>query len=198
MTKQKLLFCPFCQYSGSNDPSYLNHIVCAYYNVNYGCGKCLDEVFITGQQLSNHMKGCKGLVTDEAEKPTSSHMKGAPSSLCSKKKKKHKTKSQLSDSQQDSQTLPPTSSKVSSHMSHAAGNTPRRKLLLSPQKSHTPAARTQGRSIPQATSIPARRTRCTSLTNTRRRRSNVASSPGRWGVYHVSPSLFSAFVDFSS
>ena len=38
----KLSFCPFCQYSRSNDPSYMNHIICRHYNTNYGCGKCLD------------------------------------------------------------------------------------------------------------------------------------------------------------
>ena len=53
----------------------------------YGYLKFLDEVFITRQQLSKHMKDCKGLMTDEAEKPTSGHMKGAPSSLGFKKKK---------------------------------------------------------------------------------------------------------------
>ena len=58
---QKLSFCPFCQSSGSNDPSYMNHIVCRHYNANYGCGKCLNEVYITGQPLSKHMKTCKGL-----------------------------------------------------------------------------------------------------------------------------------------
>ena len=34
-SKRKLSFCPFCQYSGSNNQSYLNHIICAYYNVSY-------------------------------------------------------------------------------------------------------------------------------------------------------------------
>ena len=43
----KLPFCPFCQYSGSNDPSHMNHIICRHYNANYGCSKCLDEMYIT-------------------------------------------------------------------------------------------------------------------------------------------------------
>ena len=47
----KKLFCLFCMYSGSNDPSYMSHIICSHYNVNYGCGKCLKEVFTTGQLL---------------------------------------------------------------------------------------------------------------------------------------------------
>ena len=49
----KLSFCPFCQYSGSNDPFYMNHIVCGHYNAYYGWGKCLNEVYITGQLLFN-------------------------------------------------------------------------------------------------------------------------------------------------
>ena len=43
--KKKVSFCPFCQYMGSNDMSYLNHIVIAHYNVSYGCGKCLTLAF---------------------------------------------------------------------------------------------------------------------------------------------------------
>ena len=57
----KLLFCRFCQYSGSNDQSYLNHIVCAYYCANYRCGKCLDAVFTSGQKLGKHMKNARAL-----------------------------------------------------------------------------------------------------------------------------------------
>ena len=145
------------------------------------------------------MKGCKDLTTDVVEKPTSGCMKGAPSSSdLKKKKKKHRTKSQPSNSQQDSQTLLPTSSQVSSHMSPCHSEHAKKKTATAtPKKSH-PTARTQGRSIPRATSIPARRTRCTSLTNTRRRRSNAAFPPRQGGVHQMSPSLFSAFVDFSS
>ena len=64
---QKLSFCPFCQYSWSNNPSYMNHIICGYYNANYGCSKCLDEVYITGQPLCKHMKTCKGLPKEAAQ-----------------------------------------------------------------------------------------------------------------------------------
>ena len=137
-TKWKLSFFPFCQYSGSSDPSYLNHIICAHYNANYECGKCLDEVFITRQQLSKHMKGCKVVTTDEVEKPTSGHMKGAPSSSGSKKKKKkHKTKSQPSDSQLAPQTLLPTSSHVSSHMSpHHSKCAKKKTAAATPKKLH--------------------------------------------------------------
>ena len=75
---QRLSFCPFCQYSGSNDQSYINHIMCMHYCVNYGCGKCLDVVFSSGQRLSKHIKKCKGLVMDEARgKPSPKPTKGA-------------------------------------------------------------------------------------------------------------------------
>ena len=73
--------CPFCQYTGSNDQSYLNHIMCAHYCANYGCGKCLDTVFTSGQKLSKHMKKCKVLPKDGAkEEPSPSHVKGMSAS----------------------------------------------------------------------------------------------------------------------
>ena len=140
-TKQKLSFCLFCQYLGGNDLSYLNHIVCMHYNVSYGCRKCLNEVFTTGQQLTMHMKQCKGLTMGGVkEKPATSHAEGAPSSSTnSKKKKKHKTKSHQQDSQQDSQTLPPTSSQVSLHMSlhHSRCKTKKAAAATTPKKSHS-------------------------------------------------------------
>ena len=49
----KPFFCPFCQHSGSNDPSYMNHIICGHYNANYGCSKCLDEEYIMGSHCTN-------------------------------------------------------------------------------------------------------------------------------------------------
>ena len=61
---RKLSSCPFCQYSGSNDQFYLNHIMCMHHCANYGCGKCLDTVFTSRQRLSMHMKKCKGLTMD--------------------------------------------------------------------------------------------------------------------------------------
>ena len=109
-SKRKLSFCPFCQYSGSNNLSYLNHIVCTHFNTSYGCRKCLKEVFSSRQQLKAHMRCCKGLKVEVVKKkPTTSHAKGASSSP-SPKKKKHQTKSQQSDTQPDCQTLLLTSS----------------------------------------------------------------------------------------
>ena len=85
---QKLSFYPFCQYSGSNDQSYMNHIICGHYNTNYGCGKCLNEVFITGQPLCKHMKTCKGLPKEATDKATAEDT----DSITSGKKKKSKSK----------------------------------------------------------------------------------------------------------
>ena len=55
-TVKKLSFCPFCFYNGP----YMNHIVCRHYSAVYGCGKCLKEVFLLGQQLKMHLKVCMG------------------------------------------------------------------------------------------------------------------------------------------
>ena len=57
---KKLSFCPFCLYHGSNDLSYVNHIMCGHYHANYSCEQCLKEVFLLGQQLKNHLKICMG------------------------------------------------------------------------------------------------------------------------------------------
>ena len=95
----KLSFCPFCQHLGRNDSSYMNHIVCGHYNANYGCSKCLNEVYITGQPLSKHMKTCKGLpkrvaamgtVENKDGVVTSSSKDGATTSA-GRKKKKHRS-----------------------------------------------------------------------------------------------------------
>ena len=57
---QKLSFCPFCQYCGSNYPSYLNHIICAHYEASFGCGHCLDKVYSSGQVLNKHIARLQG------------------------------------------------------------------------------------------------------------------------------------------
>ena len=148
-TKQKLSFCPFCQYSGSNDLAYLNHIVCTHYNMSYGCGKCLNEVLPTGQWLMAHMKCCKGLKTEVAkEKPATSWAKGASSSSSNSKKKKHKTKSQQPDLQLDSQQFYQPDLKRACTLTCTAAGATSQKLLLPLQRSHTPVAKIQRRSIP--------------------------------------------------
>ena len=52
----KMSFWPFCAYTGANDLSYLNHIIIAHYNASYGCGKCLNQAFVSSSTLHNHKK----------------------------------------------------------------------------------------------------------------------------------------------
>ena len=62
---RKLSFCPFCLYQGSNDLSYVSHIVFTHYNMAYGCDKCLKAVLLMGQQLKSHLKTCTGFPKDD-------------------------------------------------------------------------------------------------------------------------------------
>ena len=199
----KLSFCPFCQYSGSNDPSYMNHIVCGHYNANYGCSKCLNEVYITGQPLSKHMKTCKGLPKKAADRGTTENKDGVVTSSskdgtaassnkdgvatssnkdgtttpAGKKKKKHRSKYLPTDSQ-----LPPQSSQTSSQASLHCTSSPKRSLLRH-RKSLALAARVPARrrrNTPPATNTAARTstmagTNTVARTSLTRRRSKVAS-----------------------
>ena len=61
-----LSFYPFCLYAGSNNKTYMNHIICGHYDAAYSCGKCLDKVTVSRQQMSSHFKHCKGLKTKPA------------------------------------------------------------------------------------------------------------------------------------
>ena len=71
----KMSFCLFCAYAGTNDLSYLNHIIIAHYNASYGCGKCLKNAFMSSFTLHNHKKVCLGF----DKKPTTGS-DGKPSS----------------------------------------------------------------------------------------------------------------------
>ena len=53
--------CPFCAYTIQNDPAYLNHIVCAHYDVSFGCGSCLSAITSSVQKMKDHIKECSGL-----------------------------------------------------------------------------------------------------------------------------------------
>ena len=108
-TSKKLSFCPFCMYLGSNDPSYMNHIICGHYNVNYGCGKCLKEVFTTGQPLKVYMKVCKGLPKEAVDEASTGDEDHTHISL----EKKRTSKDHLPDSRPP----PPQSSQESSQVS---------------------------------------------------------------------------------
>ena len=79
---KKLSFCSLCMYSGSNNISYMNHIMCGHYHANYGCGQCLNKVFTTGQQLKAHLKVCMGLPKEAEDctpdSPENEHMSKDP------------------------------------------------------------------------------------------------------------------------
>ena len=54
----------------------MNHIVGGYYGTAYGCGKCLKEVFLLGQQLKAHLRVCVGF--PKGDTPPSSDKEPAP------------------------------------------------------------------------------------------------------------------------
>ena len=91
---KKLSFCPFCLYHGSNDISYNNHIVSAHYNEAYGCGKCLKEVFLSGQQLKTHIKVYYNTTSSSDQEPLLPGTQDSPRHIspCSKEAKSGSTK----------------------------------------------------------------------------------------------------------
>ena len=62
----KLSFCPFCAYAGGNDLSYLNHIIITHYNASYGCGRCLQQAFVSSLVLHTHKNVCLGFPSKKA------------------------------------------------------------------------------------------------------------------------------------
>ena len=56
--RMKMSFCPFCFYQCHNDLTFLNHITLFHYDMGNGCGKCVEEVFITSQSFKVHFKEC--------------------------------------------------------------------------------------------------------------------------------------------
>ena len=97
-----LSFCTFCLYMGSNGKIYMNHVICGHYDVVYGCGKCLDKVTVSGQQMSSHFKHCKGLkeksagprkVGNDAAGPSGDAVAGKSRDQPKKKKMKSREKS---------------------------------------------------------------------------------------------------------
>ena len=65
--RMKMSFCPFCSYHCRNDSTFLNHILSFHYDAGYGCGKCVEEVFITSQSFKVHFKECNGLFHDSTD-----------------------------------------------------------------------------------------------------------------------------------
>ena len=71
--RTKMSFCPFCSYHCHNDSTFLNHIVSFHYDVGYGCGKCVEEMFITSQSFKVHFKECDSLSRDSTDAGGSPH-----------------------------------------------------------------------------------------------------------------------------
>ena len=98
-------FCPFCAYVGTNDLSYLNHIIIVHYNASYGCRKCLKQAFVLSSTLHNHKKVClrfaKKSMTGSDGKPSSGgggdNSQGSSSTRATPEK--HASKAPAADSQ---------------------------------------------------------------------------------------------------
>ena len=71
--RMKTSFCPFCSYHCRNDSTFLNHIVSFHYDTGYGCGKCVEEVFITSQSFKVHFKECDSLSRNSTDAGRSPH-----------------------------------------------------------------------------------------------------------------------------
>ena len=124
---RKLSFCPFCQYSRSNDPSHMNHIICGHYSANYGYGNCLHEVYITGQPLHKHMQTYKGLPKEATDKVTAD----GTDSITTLSQKKSRSEDLPSDLQP-----PPQGSQGSLQVSlHCSQHTKKKEFAPTPKKS---------------------------------------------------------------
>ena len=129
-TINKLSFGLFCMYLGSNDPLYMNHIICDHYNMNYGCRKCLKEVFTTGQPLKTLMKVCKGLPEEAADEASVEDVDHTHALL-------EKKKGMSKDHSPDSWLAPPQSSQESSQVSMPQSQHAKKKPVLTPKKSQS-------------------------------------------------------------
>ena len=67
--------CPICMYVVKNDSAFLNHIMTGHYLCNFVCGKCLDVVTMSGQQMKKHFFKCCS-ISDACKKPESQDSTG--------------------------------------------------------------------------------------------------------------------------
>ena len=104
----------------------MNHIICGHYNVNYGWGKYLKEVFITGQPLKNYMKVCKDLSREAASEASVGDVDRTPT--MPEKKCVSNNPSPVS------QPPPPQSSQGSSQVSLHWSQHVKKKPTLTPKK----------------------------------------------------------------
>ena len=93
--KNKVSCCPICAYIIKNDYAFLNHIVICHYCSSFSCGKCLEFMASSAQQMKKHFPKCKGLKEACKEKSPKGHKSSKPhngdhSSHKSKKGRKDK------------------------------------------------------------------------------------------------------------
>ena len=68
--KNHMSCCPLCTYVIKNDYAFLNHIIVGHYWSSFSCGKCLEFVASSGQQMKKHFPKCYS--PKEAHKKSSS------------------------------------------------------------------------------------------------------------------------------
>ena len=75
--KNRVSCCPICAYIVKNNYTFLNHIVICHYWSSFSCGKCLEFVASSGQQMKKHFPKCGGL-KEVCEKADSKGSKSKP------------------------------------------------------------------------------------------------------------------------
>ena len=132
---RKLSFCLLCLYSSSSNMSYMNHIVCRHYNVNYGCVQFLKELFTMGNQLKIHLKICTYFPKEaQAGTPSLPEKEGMPK-----------------DPSPDSQPPPPQCSHISSQVSPHHSQCSKKQKSDSIKRSHRKDSHSKGHNSPNTT-----------------------------------------------
>ena len=91
--KNRISCCPICTYIVKNDNMFLNHIVICHYWSSLSCGKCLEFITSSGQQMKKHLPKCDGLkdmckkIDSQDSKPSKPHGKNKSSGKPKKDKK---------------------------------------------------------------------------------------------------------------
>ena len=130
-----------------NGLSYLNHIIIAYYNARYGCGKCLKQAFMLSFALHNHKNVCLKFTKKPGSGGGGDGSQGGSSTRATPKKKDSKaptTESQGSSTPTALQMTPHHSRCDKSHHSKlhrdsrskkdSSGNKKRKKKDVSPAR----------------------------------------------------------------
>ena len=90
--KTRISCCPIRAYIVKNDSVFLNHIVICHYWSSFACGKCLEFIMSSGQQMKKHFLKCCGIkgacekTDSQGSKSSKSHGSGESSSKPKKDK----------------------------------------------------------------------------------------------------------------